>query len=304
VPIDVVTGMLGPIRHEDLGFRLEAIYTLGILGQIDGTAPARGYRAVAEALAERLGDPSPAARIAVARVSGRVFRRCVAPCDLPGLERLGDALVHTLNDPEREVRLAALEAIGVLRWARALQALTAAYEYYQKGPDALSNLAALARIAHPSSSTVFRTALSRKEEAFRLAGAEGLARIGGTDAAFAAQALANAQSRDLLVAESFASVRSGDVKALDRLVKAVDAGPSRSLARDYLIELGAASARPVAEALGSAGPDTRVALIEALSVIGGAGELAAVEALRNDKDQKVAAAAERAALRIAARSGR
>jgi HEAT repeat protein len=233
-----------------------------------------------------------------------VFRRCVAPCDLPGLERLGDALVHTLNDPEREVRLAALEAIGELRWARALQALTAAYEYYQKGPDALSNLAALARIAHPSSASVFRAALSRNEEAFRLAGAEGLARIGGPDAVFAASALATAQSRDLLVAESFAAVRSGDVRAIDRLIRAVDVGPTRAQARDYLIELGTTAAGPAAAALGSSGPDTRVALIEALSAIGGASELAAVEALRTDKDQKVAAAADRAAMRLAARSGR
>jgi HEAT repeat protein len=304
VPMEVVTGMLGPIRHEDPAFRIEATYALGILGQIDGTAPAPGYSAVAEALADGLGAPAPGFRIAVARSAGRMFRRCAAPCELPGLDRLGDALVHTLNDPDREVRLAALGALGDLRWSRAVQALTAAYEYHQKGADALVNLVALARVGHPSSAPTFKAALSRKEDAFRLAGAEGLARIGGTDAAFAAQGLAAARSRELLVVESFAAVRSGDAKAVGRLVQSVDAGGTRLQACTYLIELGNAAASPAAAALGAAGTETRLALIETLSVIGGASDLAAVEFVQTDKDARVAAAAERAAMRIKARSKR
>jgi hypothetical protein len=47
-----------------------------------------------------------------------------------------------------------------------------------------------------------------------------------------------------------------------------------------------------------------LALIDTLSVIGGSGELAAVEALQNDKDARVAAAAGRVAMRIKARSAR
>ena len=302
VPVGVVTAMLGPIRHEDLDFRIEATYALGILGQLEETPPPPEYSAVAEGLAERLADPAPAARVAVARAAGRIFRRCSAPCEVAGLDRLGDALVHTLNDPDRGVRLAALDALADLRWGRSMQAITAAYDYYQKGPEALAYLFALARIGHPASAPVFKAALSRKEEAFRLAAVEGLARIGGADAVTAAQSVGAAMSRGLQLATAFAETRSGEARAIDRLVQAVDEGPTRLQARDYLIEVGKGSAAPAAAALGSTGPETRLALIEVLSVVGGAGELPAIEALQNDKDEKVAAAAERAAMRIKARA--
>jgi HEAT repeat protein len=304
VPIAVVTGLLGPSHHPDLAVRVEVTYALGILGQIDGTPPAPGYRAVAEALAERLADPSPAARIAVARAGGRIFRRCAAPCDVPGLDRLGDALVHTLNDPQREVRMAALEALGDLRWARAVPSITSAYDYFQKGPEALADLVALARIGHASSAPAFKAALSRKEDAFREAAAEGLARIGGADAAFAAQSLATARSPELLAAEAFAAARAGDARAIDRIVQAVDVPATRAQACDYLVETGSSAAARAAAALGAAGSGTRLALIGTLSVIGGSGELPAVEALQNDKDASVAAAARRAAMRIKARPAR
>ncbi len=72
---EVLVAMLGPIRQRDLAPRLEAIYALGLLGQLDGRSPTPAYKDVAEALAERLGDPSPETRIAAARAAGRVFRR-------------------------------------------------------------------------------------------------------------------------------------------------------------------------------------------------------------------------------------
>lgn len=302
VPMAVVTALLGPIRHENLDFRVEATYALGILGQLEETRPQAEYRAVAEGLAERLADPAPAARIAVARAAGRIFRRCSAPCEVAGLDRLGDALVHTLNDPDRVVRLAALDALADLRWGRSMQAITAAYDYYQKGPEALAYLTALARIGHPASGPVFNAALAHKDETFRQAAIEGLARIGGADALSAAQSVGAARSRGLQLAAAFAETRSGEARAIDRLVQAVDEGPVRLQARDYLIEVGKGSAAPAAAALGSTGPETRLALLEVLSVVGGAGELPAAEALQHDKDGKVAAAAERVAMRIKARA--
>jgi hypothetical protein len=87
-------------------------------------------------------------------------------------------------------------------------------------------------------------------------------------------------------------------------VQAVDAGDTRLQARDYLIEIGTVAAAPAAAALGAVGAEARLALIETLSVIGGASELAAVESLQSEKNDKVAAAAERAATRIKARSKR
>lgn len=301
VPREVVAGMLKPIGHPDTGFRIESIYTLGILGQVDGTAPPAGVGQVAIALAERLADPSPFVRVAAARAGGRMFWRCAAPCEVDGLSRLGDALVHTLNDPDRDVRRAALEGLGDLRWSRAVQAITSAYDYYRKGDEALAYLVPLARIGYAGSVPVFRAAVGRPDDDFRWAGAEGLARVGGAEAAWAAQALAGTKSKVLQATAAFAEVRSGQAAAIARIVQAVDVPATREQAQRYLVELGQSSARPAAAALGSAGPEARVALLEVLSAIGGPAELPVVEPLQADHDARVAAAAERAALRIKAR---
>jgi HEAT repeat protein len=301
VPAEVVTGLIGPTRHQDLAFRIEVIYALGILAQVDGTPPAPEHAAVAEALAERFGDTAAPVRVAAARAAGRVFGRCAAPCDAHGIERLGSALTYAVNDPDPDVRFAAIEALGDMRWAPAVAPLMAGYERQKKGVDALANIAALARIGHLSASPVFHAALSRKETVFQLAGAEGLARIGGQEAEFAASTLAAAKPRQLQVVRAFAAARAGDQQAISALVQALNDSTSRIQARDYLLELGKAAAAAAAAAAGSANTGARLALAEILSAVGGAAELPAVESLRNDKDGSVAAAAGRAAMRIAAR---
>jgi hypothetical protein len=168
----------------------------------------------------------------------------------------------------------------------------------------LAYLVALARIGHPSSAPVFMAGLSRKDEAFRQAAIEGLARVGGAEAVSAAQPVGAVGSRGLQLAAAFAAAHEGEAPATARLVQGVDEGPTRLQARDYLIEVGTGAAAPAAAALGPAGPETRLALIEVLSVVGGAGELPAIEALQTDRDAKVAAAAERAAMRVKVRAGR
>ena len=165
------------------------------------------YRDVAEGLAERLGDPSPAARVAVARAAGRIFSRCAAPCEMSGLDRLGDALVHTLNDPDRRVRLAALDGVGDMRWGRSVQAVTAGYEYYQAKGDGMPYLATLARIGHPTAVPLLKSALPHRDSAFRLAGGEGLARLGGDDALAASAALIEDRVPAVKVVSAFAVAR-------------------------------------------------------------------------------------------------
>ena len=302
VPDAVVTALLGPTRHRDAGFRLEALYTLGVLGQIDGRAPTSAHAQVAETLAERLGDPAPEIRAATARVSGRIFRRCPAPCEVPGLQRLGDAIVHTMNDPDRRVRMAALEALGDLRWERAVESLAGSYVYYQKSEEALPYLATLARIAHPSSVPLLKSALMHRNSTIRLVGGEGLARIGGEEAIATSAALDADKSVPVRVVAAFALARSGQAAGIDRLVQALDAAATRAQAQEYLFEVGAAAAPAAAAALSGGVAEKRVALLEVLSLLGGGAELPGVEALKRDGNAAVAAAAERAALRITART--
>jgi HEAT repeat protein len=300
VPDEVVTALAGAITHRDPALRLEAIYTMGLLAQIDGRRPTAAHKEVAEALADRLGDPTPQARAAAARAAGRIFRRCPAPCEAPGLSRLGDALVHTLNDPDRLVRLAALSGLGDMRWERSVQSLTAGFEYYGGKGDGLPYLATLARVAHPSSVPTLKGALLHREPAFRLVAGEGLARVGGPEAVAASAALDGDRSAAVRVAAAFALASSGQAAGIDRLVQAVDAAETRPQARDYLIELGSPVASFVAAALASGPAEKRVALIQVLGVVGGPAELAALESQRSAG--AAVAEAERAALRLRART--
>jgi HEAT repeat protein len=302
VPADVLSGLLGPVRDDDPAFRIEATYALGILAQVDGGPPAPIHDEVAAALANRLGDPLPPARVAAARSAGRTFERCPAPCESRALEQLGEALLGSLNDPESDVRKAALQALGSLRSVPALPALTAGYERRKKGNDALASLEVIARIGHASSAAILRSALSHKDDRFRTAAAEGLARVGGADAAFAAQTLAGARPKAVQAARAFAAARTGDRSAIGALVRFVDDADTRLRARGYLVELGPAGAAAAATAIASGRAASRLALVEVLSAVGGAAELPAAESLLKDRDGAVAAAARRAALRINVRA--
>jgi HEAT repeat protein len=301
VPLDVLTGLLTPLRSPNVDFRLQAIYALGVLGQVDGQ-PMAGLGTVVDGLAERLGDPLPAGRIAAARASGRMFRYCQSPCAGVGAERLGDALVHSLNDPDVVVQIAAMEALGQLRYARAVQAITGLFDYYKKDEPALVALDALSRIGHASSLPLFRAAMQRKELDARRAGIEGVGRAGDKDGLDAVEALASGKrSANEALAIAFARQRGGRGSHLDALVAAASVEITREQAQDYLVELGRAAAPAVSGGLPAATASGRAALLEVLAVIGTRDQLKAVEPLATDRDPRVAAAARRAVTRMRGR---
>lgn len=302
VPDAVISALVGLTQHRDPAFRLEALYTLGVLAQVDGSQPTPAQAQVAQVLAERLGDPAPEMRSIVARVAGRIFERCAAPCEAQGVQRLGDALVHSLNDPNAAVRASALHAIGSLKWDRAVQALGQSYEYYRGKTEAAAYLATLARIAHPSSVGLLKEALAQRDGTLRLIGGEGLARIGGAEAVSVSTALDSDNLAGVRVAAAFALAKSGQGAGIDRLVQAIDPSATRAQAQEYLVEVGAGAAPAVAAALSTGGAERRVALLQVLSVVGGPSELPSVEALQRDANAAVAAASERTAQRIKARA--
>ncbi len=62
---------------------------------------------------------------------------------------VGDAVITALNDNDRAVKTAAMEALGSMRYERGVQALTDLFQYFGKGAEAEAALDALARIASP-----------------------------------------------------------------------------------------------------------------------------------------------------------
>jgi HEAT repeat protein len=215
------------------------------------------------------------------------------------VQRLGDALVHTLNDPEEPVMMAAIEGLGEMRYERGVEALTHVHQYYKTGPPALAALDALARIGLRGSIPLFKTSATRREPTARRAAVEGLARAGDAEALAAlAPAVQADGNREVALGVAFASQRAGLGKHLSTLIAEAGGRDTGLQVQDYLVELGPPVAGEVAAALASARGEARARLIEVLGVIGGQDEVPAIEAARADGSSRVAVAAERAMRRI------
>ncbi len=98
VPQELVRALLEAVDDEMQTVRLEALYTLGVIGR----GPLTGDEGAM--LIKALDHYDPAIRAAAARVVGRL-----------GAEKAGDALVIAMNDSNAQVRFAAMRALGETR---------------------------------------------------------------------------------------------------------------------------------------------------------------------------------------------
>jgi hypothetical protein len=217
-PLALMTSTTGPDRNN-------AAYAFGILAGRGGQASSSQELAAAgQALVRMIGDADRRARIAGARVAGRVF---ALPFDAPALNSearrglgeggrsgLIDALFAQLNRDSEIDQLVAMDALGLMRTASAVTALTDRYLFYRtagKRDLAGGALEALARIGDASTIQIVK----------------GLAAdpwAGGRDAT----ALAVAFARERMLADgSVAAIRA-----------AADDRARRFQALGYLAELG------------------------------------------------------------------
>lgn len=197
--------------------QVAAAYTFGILaGRSAAGVTPEELALAARQLIQMTGASDRRARIAAARVAGRVF---TVPFDVPpGQERrpagLVEALFAQLNRTDEYDQLAAMDALGRLREPTAVHALTERFQYYRQARRRVlagGALEALARIGDPSS-----VDLVRRLEGDRWAD--------GRDAA----ALAVAFARERLLRDGSRAV----------LQQALNERSRRVQARGYLIELG------------------------------------------------------------------
>ena len=107
----------------------------------------------ASELTSSLGVPQADVRAAAVRVIERLYgwRAGDAAVD----PTVGDAVVVALNDKESGIRMAAIGAVGVLRYERGLQAVADIFQHYERGTIAAAALRSLAQIAHRSSLPLF-----------------------------------------------------------------------------------------------------------------------------------------------------
>jgi len=281
VPPELTKGLLTAVDDENPRVRTEAIYALGTIARppVDGES--------AQGLIKALDHYDPAIRAAAAKVVGRL-----------DVKAAGETLIKAINDSQAPVRYAAMRALGAIREASAVQALTEQLAFYGKGEGAWSALDALAHIAHPSSLAVFRERLADKDENMRRAAAEGLARAGDTSQVDALEmAVGNDPSEMARAAMTFALQKFGK-NYIPRLVEFLGHDKSAAQVAGYLLELGPAIAPTLTPHLADQTPGIRAGVAVILGEIGGQAALPALQPLLTDREKDVAEAATRAIERI------
>ena len=285
-PVELVASFLRAVDDEHPRVRVEAIYALGTVAKppIDSAAEA--------GLVKALDHYDPAVRAGAAHAAGRLQARGA-----------GDALIKAINDSSAEVRYAAMRALGELKDERAVRALVDQLNYYGKGEGAWSALDGLARIAHRSSVPVFVERLSDRDAFARRAAAEGLGRAGDGSAIGTLETGAtNDNSPMVRAAMAFALHKLGR-NYVGRLVDALGDRKLVPQVQAYLLEIGPAAEKELLARLQDPDAGVRAGVAEVLGEIGGDASVQALQAMPQDRNRDVGAAAARALERIRMRRG-
>jgi HEAT repeat protein len=292
VPVEVLTGLRTAARDENSRVAVEALYAFGTLAiQPGGDARRALLRAAGPDVAAFIGSSDPPMRYAAVRVLGRVFARRAQ--DEPIDSTIGDAVITALNDNDRAVKVAAMLALGAMRYERGVQALTDLFSYYGKGELAEASLYALAQIAHTTSAP-----LSSKTTSLRGIAIEGLARVGDRANLAAIQAVIDKESeQSVVLAGAFALVLLGN-GTTDQVADSLGRPRLREQARRYLIEIAPGRTGAFAHQLLDSDPQIRIDTIDALGLAGDPSAIAVLEPLTKDVDPQVGRAAERAVARL------
>jgi HEAT repeat protein len=297
VPPEVLAALRTAARDENPRVAIEALYVFGTLAvQPGGAARRELLRTAGPDIAAFIGSSDPAMRFAAVRVLGRVFARRGG--DEAIESTVGDAVITALNDGDRAVKTAAMQALGAMRYERGVQALTDLFTYFKKGDAAEAALDALAQIGHPASIPLFTAQLSSKSAALRGSAIEGLARSGDRAQLPAIQAIVDKEhDRGVSLAGAFAAVLLGN-GSVDPVTDALIRSNLREQAKRYAIEIAPGRTALFAHQLLDVDQQIRLDVVDALGLAGDPAAIGALEPLINDKDPQVARAAERAVARL------
>jgi HEAT repeat protein len=236
-----------------------------------------------------------------------------------GSQEACSELVPHINDPDKPVHDEAIEVSGLLRCRDAVPALMDIYESGIKERRTVLKvipassdedlqrrcLVALSMIADPRAKKLFLPALNHTNGDFRIAAAEGLARLADPDTLPAIEKAYTAASKDrhFQLALIFAFYRLGQKNRLTDLVRELDSTRYDQQAYGYLLELPPAQLPDLYPALRASKGGTRVKLLEILGLRGDAATLKEVQQYTHDSNADTAAAALNAVRRIQARIG-
>ncbi len=241
----------------------------------------------------------------------RTFYKIADPAACP-------AILPFVNDPEKSVHDEAILTSGMLRCSDAVPALMDIYESGIKErkkvlgiiPASSSDdlqlkcLQSLARIGDPRSEKLFIPALRHENAAFRLAGAEGLARIANPKTLPLIERQRRVtKDRQVLLALDYALYRMNRPEYLNEMVSELDSSRYGDQVFGYLIELPPDRQADLFPLLRMHTGKVRIRLLDILGLIGGEPALEVVQTYTNDSDADVASAALLAVRRIRSRIG-
>ena len=291
-------------RRRKVGYIVEVRSTATVDGVL-ALKPRRVPVEVLAGLAAALRDNSPQVR---AEAIPLAFLLAPVGCgaglqsfgsDIPCAD-IGNALVENINSRQAQLRRGAMRALGQLRYARAVQALSDQLSYHQRGADALAALEGLAGIGDSTSVSIFRELLTSPEADIRQLAVEGIARAGAGDALGELQQMGQSErSAGVLLALHYAHVKLGAAgRSLQELVAALNVPPQRQLALKYLVDVAPLVAPLLAESLRDKNPDVRRLVADVLGFSRDTAVVAALDAAAKDADADVAEAARHAMERI------
>jgi len=292
---------------------------------------------VVDALVTRLNDPDDGVRKAAVMSLG-IFRARPA---LPQLKqnaaletrndikveylrtfyKIGDpdacpSVVPLINDPDKGVHDEAILTAGLLRCPDAVDSLMYLYESGIKERKTVLKIIpasssydlqlkcfqALALIADPRSEKLFLPALRHDNDDFRVAAAEGLARLGNREhLARVEKQRETASHRRYQLALDYALYRMGRQDLLNELVNELGSSRYGDQVYNYLLEMPPDQLPQLYPLLRSSRGEGRIRLLNVLGMIGNAETLNVVQSYTNDSDPDVVSAALLAVRRLQAR---
>lgn len=308
-PAAVIRGLITAAASPNVRTRFDAAYGIAVVGRplvLQGQLP--DGRAAVNALMAILHEQDALMRLAATHALGRLFGAAVKnPTANPDLTsqrtEVGDQIVVGMNDPDPDVRLSSMGALGEMRYERGVQSLTDMFNYYKKGPEAMAALDAVAKIGHPGSLPVFLALLGHREAHVRRMAIEGIGRTGDKGAMAEMESrTARDQSAYVTYARAFARARNGDYSQLSKLVEGFKYSLLESDTFDYLVELGGPAATDLAAFSTNRDPKVRAGVAEVLGIVGSQQSLGVIEVMLRDRSDVVAGAAERSQKRLTPRA--
>jgi HEAT repeat protein len=208
----------------------------------------------------------------------------------------GPKLEFLVRDPQDQVQIAAIQAVGVLRTREAAPDLRQVFQHPRKQRAKREALEALAMIADPADYQVFIQNMGDKDDALRAAGAEGLGRLKNPmDLPFLEKAFDAEKSTNARLSIAFALTALGrkevsEFSPLAYLVNQLDSRSYRGVALAFLTELlrDPTTRQAIYPLIRNATRDVKTGLSIVLARSGDKDSQSYLETLQSDPDPQVA----------------